>query len=137
MCRECDRLRAKNRELMEELEEWRNMDSVHESGDYITIAATLKTNPQPAKLISILAENENRVVGIDFFTDALQYSGMGGGDDRRGTNEARWLKVVVAHARRALESVGIFDAVANVRGRGYLMTKQKAAEVRAVVGIEK
>lgn len=113
------------------------MDSVHESGDYITIAATLKTNPQPAKLIAILAENENRVVGIDFFTDALQYSGCRGGDDRRGTNEARWLKVVVAHARRGLEGVGIFDAVSNVRGRGYLMTKQKAAEVRAVVGIEK
>lgn len=136
MCRECDRLRAENRELREELEEWRSMDSVHERGDSAIIASRLKTRPQVSKLISVLVENENRVVGREFFVDALGYSGAGRDHDRRGTDEDRWLKVIVSWARRALESVGIFDAVANVRGRGYMMTKQKAAEVRAVVGIE-
>lgn len=136
MCQTCDKLRAEIRELRDELAEWRNQDSVHENGDAAIIAARLKTWPQVAKLIAILAENENRVVSREYFVEALEYAGAGRDHDRRGTDEDRWLKVIASRARRALESIGVFDAVGNVRGRGYIMTKEKARDVRRVVGID-
>lgn len=136
MCQTCDKLRAEIRELREELAEWRNQDSIHESGDAAIIATRLKTWPQVAKLIAILAENENRVVSREYFVEALEYAGAGRDHDRRGTDEDRWLKVIVSRARRALESVGVFDAVGNVWGQGYIMTKEKARDVRRVVGID-
>lgn len=136
MCVECDKLRAEIRELREELAEWRNQDSIHENGDAAIIAARLKTWPQVAKLIAILAENENRVVAREYFVEALEYAGAGRDHDRRGTDEDRWLKVIVSRARRALEGIGVFDAVGNVRGWGYIMTKEKARDVRRVVGID-
>lgn len=136
MCQTCDKLRAEIRELREELAEWRNQESIHENGDAAIIAERLKTWPQVAKLIAILAENENRVVSREYFVDALGYAGEGRDHDRRGTDEDRWLKVIVSRSRRALEGIGVFDAVGNVRGRGYIMTKEKARAVRRAVGID-
>lgn len=134
-CKSCEKLRAEIRELREELDEWERHDGGHDDGGVALIAQCLKSWPQPSRLILELMQASNRVVSKSFLVEALGYNGMGRDHDRRGTDEDRWLKVVVTKARRALEVVGIFDAIANVRGVGYIMPKQKAEEIRKVVGL--
>lgn len=139
MCQTCDKLRAEIRELREELAEWERGGNMTDSGDVALIAATIKCLPQSAKLISALMNAENRTVSAEILTEEIEYGGMGGDINRARkseTYEGNHLKVIVSRSRRDLERAGIFDAIANVRGVGYIMPKRKAQEIRKLAGIE-
>lgn len=133
MCVSCDRLRAELREVKEELEEWRNNET-DEPGDIALIGRQLGLNPQPSRIVSRLMSAPSRIVTKEALIETMNYAGEGrdlGG--YRGTDEGCALKVVITRARRGLESVGIFDAIANVVGVGYIMPKSKAFELRAIL----
>lgn len=133
MCPTCDRLRAELREVKEELAEWRTNEA-DEPGDVALIGRQLGLNPQPARIVSRLMASSSRVVAKEALIETMNYAGEGrdlGG--YRGTDEGCALKVVITKARRGLESVGLFDAISNVVGVGYIMPKSKAVELRAIL----
>ena len=138
MCPTCDKLRAENRELREELAEYERGSNMSERGDVALVAAAIKSLPQSAKLIVALMDAENRTVSAEILTEEIEYAGAGGEINRARkseTYEGNHLKVIVCRARRDLERAGVFDAIANVRGVGYIMPKTKAAEIRRLAGI--
>lgn len=131
-CPHCDRLRAEIRELKEELQEWERGDPDSIDGNTALIARVLRTNPQPARIIHHLMTEASRVVSKEALIETLQYNGEGRDIGNR-TDEDNALKVIVSKSRRALESVGLFDAIGSVRGVGYIMPKSKANELARII----
>lgn len=135
MCPTCDRLRAELREAKEELAEWQSHGGDNSSdGEVALLSKVMRVSPQPARIVSELMAASSRVVSKGHLIDSMGYDGEGREHPERGqTDEGNALKVVVTQARRGLESVGLFDAIANVRGVGYIMPKSKAVELRAIL----
>lgn len=131
-CPHCDRLRAEIRELKEELREWERGDPDSIDGNTALIARVLRTNPQPARIIHRLMTEASRVVSKESLIETMRYGGEGR-DAGNTTDEINALKVVLSKSRRALESVGLFDAIGCVWGGGYIMSKSKANELARII----
>lgn len=131
-CPHCDRLRAEIRELKEEIREWERGDPDSIDGSSALIARELRINPQPARIIHHLMTEASRVVRKESLIETLQYNGCGR-DIGNMTDEDNALKVIVTKSRRALESVGLFDAIGSVYGVGYIMPKSKARELAKIL----
>lgn len=132
MCPTCDRLRAELREVREELAEWRMSEGESQNGDVAIIARVLKISPQSAKVVNELMSAPSRLVPTDRLVEAMDYGGLGM-DKGRWTFEGNALKVVMSMARKGLREAGLPEAISNVWGRGYIMPRSKATELRAIL----
>lgn len=136
MCASCDRLitelRAELREVKEELEEWRRGDDGSLNDEIAMIARTLKISPQSAKVVNELMSSPSRLVSTERLVEAMGYGGAGL-DKGRWTLEGNALKVVMSMARKSLRDAGLHEAISNVWGRGYIMPRSKAVELRAIL----
>lgn len=129
-CGECDRLRKENRELCEELDEYRNMSDGLDPLAF-QIKKKLRLRPQAAKVLAIMVHNAGRIVLNRTLIDAGDYEGEANNpDDRRAINS---LAVSVTHIRRGLEDVRIFDAVQTFYGQGRMVAKADAERIRALL----
>ena len=141
MCGECDRLRAEVRELREEIAEWERMGATErDNGAAEVIAAAFCMHPQESRLVKALMDSRNAVVSHHDLSERIGYAGSDKWyKDKRGLDvSARkdQLKVAAHRARKWLEQAGVFEAIVSVRSVGYMMTRQKAAEIEAVLDRE-
>lgn len=139
MCPTCDRLRAENRELREEIEEWERSaaNGGADNSAAEVIAAVFKMHPQEARLVRALMDGRNAVISHDDLGERMGYTGIERWyQDKRGvdvSSKRDQIKVVVHRARKWLEQGGVFESIVSVRSLGYMMTKQKAAEIERML----
>lgn len=130
-CGECDRLRRENRELREEIEEWRSGVDLGE--DYVRLASIVPMNPQCSRIIVRMMQNPGHVVLSGELIETMHYRGEDRDLPDGNTSSGRALMVIMSLSRRALERVGVNDALVNFRGLGYYITKDAATKVRALL----
>lgn len=134
MCNTCDSLRVSLREAQEELKEWRSYAERSAPDSVTEIRLSLGVSPQVAKVMDALMSNPSTVVTTERLIEAMEYNGQGRDFLACGhTDESRALNVNIHSARRALERAGIFDAIGNMRGVGYIMPKTKVREIRRLI----
>lgn len=133
MCPTCDRLRAENRELREELAEYQNRVDETLDGEVAIISHAMNLPPQAARFVAILAKSAGRVVTSDVLIDSLEYGGTGEFTDKGETRDIKQVHVLMSRVRSGLARVGITNATKSVYGVGQIMTEDAARRVRALV----
>lgn len=117
-CGECDRLRRENRELREELEEWRSSDGEVVDTRIQDIGRKLNVRPQAVKMALILMRSPGEAMTHDRLARAIGYE---------GDNTRRITGVLAHHLRGA----GI--PVKSAWGIGQRISAEDAEKVRALL----
>lgn len=132
MCERCDLLAAELAQMKDELAEWRRQAS---EGRSVVVhgevrdrwSRALRLAPLLSQAVILLVERQGRVVSYDAIARAtcVHY------DDLAAPSTSA--KVTVHKVRRAMEAIGISDAIETVWGVGYRMRPNAAAALRRVV----
>jgi len=130
-CDNCDRLRRQVRELTEEIKEYEA--SGHTDDDLFVrrLAKTIGIKPQAAKILSLLMDHPGRLTSTDLLIEAAEYEGEATNPNDRRFKSA--ICVNISSIRRRLESKSIHKAIENFYGTGYVLSKEAAAKIRALL----
>lgn len=121
---ELERLRVENRELREELNEWRKRgDEPEFAGDIPLWSKALKMRPQATAAVMALCEARGRFLTRWYLHDLIVETGQSTGI----------VNVAICHAREALKRLGVTNIIISAYGHGYMITPEGARQVRALV----
>ena len=122
---ELENLRRENRELREELEEWRKVGSEDRDERIHQWRRSLGVVPQAAHIAMILCGAPGRFLAVGYLHDAIAAS--------EETHD-KLVSVAVSRLKKAIRLRGITDAIHNEYGHGYMITPEGAKAVKALVG---
>lgn len=128
-CPQCDRLVRENRELRDEVAEWRRLDAAspeREPDHLYALKKTLGLMPGHARVLLALAARAPRCVTIDELFEASRppYGGW-------AQPGSKLLQVQICGLRRALAEHGYHDAICAYLGQGYGLSVECAGFVKS------
>lgn len=120
---ELTRLRAENRVLREELEEWRRSDAVDDEEIVADWRLKLSLTPQAVRTLRLLMASPGRFVPRLVIHNEISFKG----------EHPNLVSVNVHRVRACLAKRGLTKAVLSAWGHGYKITPEAAAKIREMV----
>ena len=130
-CDNCDRLRRQVRELTEEIKEYEASGHTDDDLSVRRLAKTLRIKPQAAKILAALLDRPGRLTSTDLLIEAAEYEG-----EATNPNDRRFKAAIgmnISSIRRGLESKSIYGGIENFYGTGYVLKKEAAEKVKALL----
>jgi len=129
-CNECDRLRRENRELREELHEYRaTVDG--EDPLAFNLKVRFRLRPQQARVLAALVKNPGRIMNNLTLVDASGYVGEENNPDKHRAQKS--LRPMISQISRHLEDARLFDVIQTFYGQGRMISTSDAERIRAMM----
>jgi len=128
-CDSCDRLKRQVRELKEEIAEWDRTENNESLADKLRLRFRLR--PQAAYTLAAMIERPGRVFSKQAIIQHIGYDGSPMETKRDGEDQS--VRTNISWVRSGLKYAGLDVEVRNIHAQGYLISKEDAEKVRALL----